>query len=287
MLSGSILFKGGSRRLRRSTVACCIAALFTLSFALEAGMQAQPRRGRAPAAPLPPVHPGARRSFTGILMWHDVVPRDKLVWFDTTIAELKEQFESIRKRGLTPITLEALADHLEKGSPAPPGAVVLTFDDNNLGLYRHLYPLARQYRWPVALFVHTDYVGVRTGKDHCTWDQLREMEKSGFVRVYPHTASHPPDLRKVSAEKLKVELEKPLQFIRRELGEHRPFFAYSEGHYNERVARAVLAAGYRLAITEDHGPAERSANLMMVNRYSMHGRAKQAIAEVAAAKARR
>ncbi len=43
------------------------------------------------APPLPPVHPQGRVGFTGLLMWHDVVPDKKQVWFDTTVGELKEQ----------------------------------------------------------------------------------------------------------------------------------------------------------------------------------------------------
>ncbi len=239
------------------------------------------------APPLPPVHRAAKGSYSSILMWHDVVAKKKDVWFDITAAELRAQFSRIRDADLKPITMDALADHLEKGSPVPPGAVVLTFDDNNLGLYRHLFPLLREFRWPATLFVHTDYVGVRTGKDHCTWEQLREMEQSGWVKVYPHTASHPADLRKVSEKQLRRELVDARRWMEQRLGGKRPYFAYSEGHYDARVARAVLAAGYRLAITEDHGPAQRSPNLMMVQRWSMHSRPDQAIRETARAMRKR
>jgi peptidoglycan/xylan/chitin deacetylase (PgdA/CDA1 family) len=179
--------------------------------------------------------------------------------------------------------MDRLADHLEKGAPVPAGAVVLTFDDNNLGLYRYLFPLLKRYRWPAVLFVHTDYVGKKTGKDHCSWAQLKEMEASGLVKVYPHTASHPPDLRQVKDRQLQRELVDARRLMEKELGGVRPYFAYSEGHFDERVARAVWKAGYRLAITEDWGAAERSPNLMMVHRYSMHRRAVQAVADVARA----
>jgi len=236
---------------------------------------------RAAAPPLPQVHPGARKDYSALLMWHDVVQQKKEVWFDTTVAELDAQFQSIKRRRLTPVTLDRLAEHLEKGSPIAPRAVVLTFDDNNLGLYRHVYPLLQRYRWPAVFFVHTDYVGKKTGKDHCTWEQLREMERSGLVKVYPHTASHPPDLRRIPEKQLQRELVTARQVMERELGGKRPYFAYSEGHYDEPVARAVWKSGYRLAITEDWGSAESSRNLMMVHRYSMHKRAEQAVRDVA------
>lgn len=236
---------------------------------------------RAAAPELPRAHPAARSQYSALLMWHDVVERKKEVWFDTTVAELKEQFESIRRAKLQPIPLDRLAEHLEKGTAVPPGAVVLTFDDNNLGLYRFAYPLLRRYRWPAVFFVHTDYVGKTTGKPHCSWDQLREIERSSLVKVYPHTASHPADLRKVPESQLERELTGVRRVMEQQLGGSRPYFAYPEGKYDERTARAVWKAGYRLGITEDWGAAERSPNLMMVHRYSMHRRARQAVSDVA------
>ena len=220
----------------------------------------------------------ASSSFTAVMMWHDVVPSHKEVWFDTTAAEIERQFAAIKRSHETPITLEALADHLEKGAAVPPHAVVLTFDDNNLGLYRNLFPVLKRYHWPATFFVHTDFVGKPTGKEHCTWDQLREMEKSGLVKVYPHTCSHPADMRKINDRQLQHEVVDSRKAIEKQLGGIRPFFCYSNGFYDDRVAHATFRAGYRLAITEDHGPAERSPNLMMVRRYSMHRRADEAIA---------
>lgn len=240
----------------------------------------------AQVPPLPTIHPRARGEFSAVLMWHDVVPGKKLVWFDITVKELEAEFQAIARAGLTPISLERLAAHLEAGAPVPRGAVVLTFDDNNLGLYDHLYPMLRRRKWPAAFFVHTDYVGVRTGKDHCTWDQLREMERSGLIKVYPHTASHPADLRTISAAQLARELTGARLVMEQQLGGERRFFAYPEGHFDERIARAVWQAGYRLGITEEWGAAQKSPNRMMIHRYSMHRRARQAIQDVRSAMVR-
>lgn len=248
----------------------------TLTFALFAA----PTRAQTP---LPAVHPQAKKSYSAVLMWHDVVAKRKEVWFDTTTAELEGQFRAMKQAGLTPVTLDHLADHLEKGTPIARGAVVLTFDDNNVGLYRYLWPLLKRYRWPAVLFVHTDYVGKPTSKEHCTWAQLKEMEQSGLVKVYPHTASHPADLRKLSDKQLAKEMLAPRLLMEKQLGGSRAHVSYSNGFYNERVAQAAAKAGYRLGITEDWGAAENSRNLLMLRRYSMHKRADQAIRDVARA----
>jgi biofilm PGA synthesis lipoprotein PgaB len=241
----------------------------------------------AGAAKLPPVHPRARGHFSAVLMWHDVVAGAREVWFDTPVAELEAQFRAIRRLGLTPVTLERLADHLETGAAIPSGAVVLTFDDNTIGLYRHLPPLLRRFGWPAVVFVHTAYVGVRTGKDHCTWAQLREMEAGGLIRAQPHTVTHPADMRRLSREALARELRGSRAALEKHLGGSRRFFAYSNGFHDARVAGEALAAGYRLAITEDWGAAQRSPNLMQLRRYSMHKRADQALRDTARAAGRK
>ena len=90
---------------------------------------------------LPQVHPKAKRDFVAVLMWHDVVTANKEVWFDTTVAELKAQFAAIKRRGCSVISLETLYRHLVEGTPVPPRSLVLTFDDNNRGLYENAFPL--------------------------------------------------------------------------------------------------------------------------------------------------
>jgi len=258
--------------------AALLGALCLSAFAFLLSASAAPSQ-----SPLPAVNPQAKKSYSAVLMWHDVVAKRKEVWFDTTTAELEGQFRAMKQAGLTPVTLDQLADHLEKGAPIAKGAVVLTFDDNNVGLYRYLWPLLKRYRWPAMLFVHTDYVGKPTSKEHCTWAQLKEMEQSGFVKVYPHTASHPADLRKLSDKQLAKEMLAPRLLMEKQLGGSRSHVSYSNGFYDERVARAAAQAGYRLGITEDWGAAEQSRNLLMVRRYSMHKRADQAIRDVARA----
>src|SRR5262249_32600 len=99
--------------------------------------------------------------------------------FDTTLATFRQQLETIRRRKFTILTLDALRQHLTQGTPIPPRSLVLTFDDNTRGLYDHAFPLLKKFSLPATLFVHTDYVGVRTVKDHCTWPQLADMQKSG------------------------------------------------------------------------------------------------------------
>ncbi|HLJ55733.1 MAG TPA: polysaccharide deacetylase family protein [Chthonomonadaceae bacterium] len=234
----------------------------------------------AQTGPLPPVNPQARRDYVAVLMWHDVVLETKEVWFDTTVGELKAQLASIKSHGCSVISLDRLYSHLTTGAPIPRRSVVLTFDDNNRGLYENAFPLLKQYGYPATLFVHTNYIGVTTSKPHCDWRMLMEMQRSGLVTIQGHSCSHPADMRLQAPAEADKELIDSKALIEKHTGRPVIAFAYTEGHFDEPLARRVWRDGYKLAFTEDWGNACASRNLMMVHRYSIHKRFAQAIADV-------
>lgn len=250
-----------------------IRALFTLitAFSLLTAALAQ-----SAAPSLPTVHPQARSRFVAVLVWHDILPK-KDVWFDTTLATFRNQLETIRKRKFNVLSLSALRDHLTRGTSLPPRSLVLTFDDNTLGLYKYAFPLLKKYKYPATLFVHTDYVGVRTVKEHCTWPQLEEMQQSGLITIQSLTCSHPPDLRRISAKQLDHELRDSRAEITKRLGTPVFAFAYTEGKHDRRLAQAVHKHSYALAFTEDGGNACASSNLLQIHRYSILKRFSEAL----------
>jgi Predicted xylanase/chitin deacetylase len=220
-------------------------------------------------------------------MWHDVVPGKKDVWFDVTTREIAEQFAEIKRRGFHVVSLDELYKHLTAGSALPARPLVITFDDTTEGIYRYAYPLLRRNRFPAILFIHTAYVGVKTEKEHCTWSQLKEMQQSGLVSIQSHTHTHSADLKKLSDSQLHSELTKSRSLIEQQMGRPCYALAYTEGGHDARVRKAVVAAGYKIAIDESWGSAESSPDLAQVHRYTTHRRWKQALDDVERAYRRR
>jgi poly-beta-1,6-N-acetyl-D-glucosamine N-deacetylase len=234
---------------------------------------------------LPTVHPSARqngiRHPVTLMVWHDIVPEDKLVWFDTTIAEFDRQLNQIAKAGAHPITLDALYSYLAKGSPVPSrGAVVLCFDDNTVGIHDSAAPRLKKRGWPFAVSAHTAYVGVRTGKEHNTYAMLQAMERMGAT-IVSQTHTHPPDLTRLSDAALQKEMVESKRRMEAGLGHPVRFLTYPAGKWNRRVAQAAQAAGYLLGLTEDRGAAEKSPHLLALNRYSTHRRYSEALQTIA------
>lgn len=234
-----------------------------------------------PAGALPLVAPSGRMPPVSVLVWHDI-EREKAVWFDTTAADFSRQLDAIARGGFHVIDLATLRDHLVRGTPVPRKSLVLTFDDNGAGIYEIAYPLLRIHRFHATLFVHTNYVGRTTSKRHNTWDQLREMERSGLVDVQSLTANHPPDLTVLTDADVVHELELSRFSLAQRLG--RPIYAvaYPYDVYDARVERLAAAHGYMLGFTEDHGLAGDSPTLLAIHRYSILTRFDEALAAAAA-----
>lgn len=212
--------------------------------------------------------PLASLSYVPAIMYHDVVAGRKQVWFDTTVAELRQHFEAIKQAGLTPIHIDQLYKHLRDGDPLPEKAILLTFDDAYLGLYENAYPLLKEYNYPAAYFVQTGFVGVPTSKDHFTWDQMREMDASGLIDFAAHTVTHPPDLRVLDDARLRREVFDCKTKLEQELGHPIHYFAYPEGNRDERVKQYLADAGYRMSFTMDPGFTGQSPNLLEVRRFN-------------------
>lgn len=73
------------------------------------------------------------------------------------------------------------------GSNARQAAI--TVDDGHRSAYTVLFPLIRKHRVPVTLFIYPS--AISNASYAITWEQLHEMQASGFVDVQSHTYWHP------------------------------------------------------------------------------------------------
>lgn len=228
---------------------------------------------------LPPVTIAAKRSRTHFVVWHDIVPPGKKqVWFDTETEEFARQLDSLEAVGAEPVSLDAAYEHLRAGTRlAVRRPVVLCFDDNTAGIFEFAFPELARRGYPCAVSAHTKYIGVTTGKRHCTWEQLQEMEASGLARIVSQTHTHPPDLRTLTDAALRREMWESKIRHETEMGRTARFLTYPSGKWDTRVALAASEAGYRLGLTEDYGAAESSPHLLGIKRWSSHKRFAEAV----------
>lgn len=235
--------------------------------------------GGCSKAPVPPTSNGQKAATTAaqpaeaprllvkgtqdvpVIMYHDVVPGKKDVWFDLTTKEFEDEMAALKAAGANVVPLADVVAHLEDGKPLPEKAIALTFDDGTLGNYTEAWPVLNRYNYPATFFVHTAYVGRPSSKEHMTWDQLRELQKTGLIDVQPHTVNHPDDLSKMTDDEIRHEVGDSKAVLEKEMGTKVRFFAYPNGNGDERVARILKAEGYEAAWDEERAwdatPADR------------------------------
>jgi peptidoglycan/xylan/chitin deacetylase (PgdA/CDA1 family) len=225
-----------------------------------------------------PMSVRAQHSRVPVIMYHDIIEKRGRgsVWFDCTRAEFEAQMQWLAEQGAQPISLETLHRHLTRGESVPVNAVVLTFDDNYQGFYDNAYPVLKQYNFPAAMFVHTNFVGDKSGAHpKMDWDTLRALDREGLVTIASHTLSHPDDMSTLPVERQDEEMTRSKALLEEKLGHPVPYFAYPNGKGDQDTFDAARRAGYTMAFTIANGPAEQSPGILAVNRY-VHTRLEQA-----------
>lgn len=141
--------------------------------------------------------------------------------------------------------------------------VAVTFDDGFRSVLEHALPVLTRLGLPGTVFVPTDFPGggpmAWPGIDgwlkseHASelqplsWDELRRLRDAGW-EIGSHSCSH-PYLSRLGDGELERELRESRHRIEGELGSACRSLAYPYGDHDERVVRAVAAAGYEVACT--------------------------------------
>ncbi|AIR03546.1 outer membrane N-deacetylase [Cedecea neteri] len=139
-----------------------------------------------------------------VLAYHDVEDSDPdQRYLAVRTSALNEQISWLLQNGYRPVSVQAILDAHRGGTPLPPKAFLLTFDDGYSSFYTRVWPLLKAYNvpalWaPVGSWVDTppgknvDFGGLMTARDKfATWDMVRELSQSPLVEIGSHTwASH-------------------------------------------------------------------------------------------------
>ncbi|MFE4712997.1 polysaccharide deacetylase family protein [Paenibacillus sp. NPDC056722] len=121
------------------------------------------------------------------LMYHAISPEVQKGASSISTAEFRTQLELLKKNNFHIITMDQYADFMLKGGKIPDNAVLLTFDDGYESFYTYAYPLLKEFGDTATNFVIVGAVdGHVPGLPKLTWDQMREMKKSG-MSFYNHT----------------------------------------------------------------------------------------------------
>jgi peptidoglycan/xylan/chitin deacetylase (PgdA/CDA1 family) len=185
----------------------------------------------------------------------------------------EEHLKYLRDNGYRVIPLRQAVDfYLKKGPPPPPKSVVIVEDDAHKSVYTDMLPLAKKYNVPVTVFIYPS--AVSNAKYAMTWDQLRELKKTGLFDFQSHTYWHPnfkKERRKLPPAEfdklVESQLRKSREKIGKELGVTADMLAWPFGIYDDDLIRRAGALGYRATFTIDRRHVTPAESVMKLPRY--------------------
>jgi peptidoglycan/xylan/chitin deacetylase (PgdA/CDA1 family) len=110
-----------------------------------------------------------------------------------------------------------------------------------------------------------------------TWEQLREIKKTGFFDLQGHTYWHPNfrnernKLGPAEFDKfVDMQLRKSKDRLEKELGVRADMLAWPFGLYDDPLVAKAAKAGYIAAVTIERRHAGSSENVMKLPRYLLN-----------------
>lgn len=174
--------------------------------------------------------------------------------YTMTVSALRRDLDFLRDNGYTTVLpRELAAGQLDDGSPLPQKAVLLTFDDGYESNYTLAFPILREYGAKAAISLITSRIDERAD-GFLTWDECREMAKSGLVEF----ASHTNDCH-IRPDAPGIELE---------TGQNVTTFTYPLGKM-ELWAEPFLQQHFAVTLSGVYGTARYGDSLYHLPRYNI------------------
>ena len=194
------------------------------------------------------------------LAYHDVEDDDPDQGFLSVRTDrLVDQLAWLRANGYQAVSVDQILAARQGGQPLPERAVLLSFDDGYRSFYTRVLPILKAYGWPallapVGVWMDTpadkpvDFGGSPEARDRfLTWDQIREISRSGLVEIAAHTdASHYGALANPQGN------TEPAAAIRAYDTQTRQY--ETEAQFNARMGRDVAAITEKIRRVTGHAP---------------------------------
>jgi peptidoglycan/xylan/chitin deacetylase (PgdA/CDA1 family) len=185
-----------------------------------------------------------------------------------TTPVFESHLKYLRDNGYKVIPLRQLVDWYQKKGPAPaPKSVVIVEDDAHKSVYTDMLPLAKKYNVPVTVFIYPS--AISNAKYAMTWDQIRELKKTGLFDFQGHTYWHPnfkrdkKKMKPLEYEKsVDLQLTKSKSKIEKELGGKVDMLAWPFGIFDDYLLKKAAEAGYvaTFTIVAHHAGSADSVN---------------------------
>jgi len=184
-----------------------------------------------------------------------------------SLEQFGEHLSLLTNGDYTVLPLPEIVDKLKSGQLLPDRTVAITIDDAYLSVYEKAWPLLKEAGLPFTIFVATSPVD-RKLKGYMSWDQLRELKAAG-VTIGSQTHTH-PHMHRLTAERVREEINTSNQRFLEELGQRPQLFAYPYGEYSRFVIEEVRQAGFTAAFGQNSGIMHKDEDFFELPRFAFN-----------------
>ena len=218
--------------------------------------------------------------------------------------EFIRQLSWLNENGYHPVSLQQIIEARAGRAKLPEKAILLTFDDGYKSVYTKVFPLLKQFNFPAVIAIVGEWIEtppdaqVKYGDnllpraEFVSWDEVREMAASGLIEVASHShgmhkgiianpqgnsipaavtryywptkATYESD--EEYAQRVKADLQRNAELIKRELGAAPRAMVWPYGAYNMMTARWAQEAGMSVTMNLEPGPNTPQDSLLQVRR---------------------
>jgi len=207
-----------------------------------------------------------------VLLYHRFGPKvaDSMT---VTTPVFASHLEFLKSHGYTVVPLRRIVDaFLRKGPVLPPKSVAIVVDDGHITVYTEMLPLVKKANIPVTLFIYPS--AISNASYAMTWDQLRELKKTGLFDMQSHGYWHPnfkkekKRLNPSEYEKfVDSQLSKSRKTLEKKLGGPVDIIGWPFGIFDDYLISRAVKAGYIAGFSIEAHPVNSSDEVMKLPRY--------------------
>ena len=177
-----------------------------------------------------------KNKFINVIYYHDIVDGEGMSFMKTPIELYKQQMEFIARKGLKTYTFDELTN--PKCQQQRKGGILITFDDGWESNYSMIFNFMKSLGLKYNIFLAVEKIGV--DPDYLTWEQVREMHRSGIVGFGAHTFTH-CNMESLDEIDLDREIHHANDIIKENLGIEAKDFCFPYGAYSSASINSIIA----------------------------------------------
>lgn len=187
---------------------------------------------------------------------------------NTSIKELEQQFDYLKKNNYEVVALSKMIDKLSKKENIPDNWVAFTIDDAYKSFYHNGLEIFKKYNYPFTLFVYVEATDKKYG-DFMNWEEIKEASKYGEIEL--HSYSH-KQLVKLSDEEIYYDTKKSFDIFEKEMGFKPKGYSYPYGEYDDRVKNIIKKFDFKYIANQNNGSVNENSDIFDLNRVALVGK---------------